>query len=284
MTEKVGYLGPGKVTFGYMAAEKCFQEQAVEFVPFLSHNEVCDAVTQDLTDYGVVAAENVIEGPVTETIYAIEKFHREFGLRICGEVEIPIELFLLRKINNESLPKKLASHAIGIRQCERVVRELQSKGVTVEVVESTGRAAQIASENSDYAALASVKAEEEFGLARLRPESVADNRNNFTRFWVVGMRNLQWLGSKKTCFLVNLDQKTPGVLCKTLEPFAKRRINLLIITPLPIPGRKWEYTFMLEFAGHIRDHEMNEAYEELRNSGTCVGAPLVLGSYPATQD
>ena len=41
---------------------------------------------------------------------------------------------------------------------------------------------------------------------------------------------------------------------------------------------------MLEFAGHIRDHEMNEAYEELRNSGTCVGAPLVLGSYPATQD
>ncbi len=70
---KIGYLGPGKTTFGFMAAEKFFSgKEGVEFIPYPNHTEICQATDEEEVEYGVVAVENVIEGVVTETIYAIE--------------------------------------------------------------------------------------------------------------------------------------------------------------------------------------------------------------------
>jgi len=80
---------------------------------------------------------------------------------------------------------------------------------------------------------------------------------------------------------VNLNQDVPGGICGTLEPFSSRGINLLLIAPIPIHGRKWEYSFLVEFDGSFTDPKMQEAYDELCESGVAMGGPLLLGSYPA---
>lgn len=117
-------------------------------------------------------------------------------------------------------------------------------------MDSTGKAAELASQDPFCVAISTAKAEKEFGLVRLERDSITNNPNNFTRFWIVGIHKAKLTDRLcKTCLLVNLDQPVPGGLCKTLAPFSSRKINLLLITPIPIPDKKWEYTFMLEFAG-----------------------------------
>lgn len=281
---KVGYLGPGKVTFGFMAAEKFFSgKEDVEFVPFPNHTEICRVAGEEEIDFGVVAIENVIEGVVTETIYAADRISRKNRLLVSGEVEIPIELFFLRKVNDGSAPSRLLSHAVALRQCSKKVVAFQkaNNNIPVEATDSTGKAAEVASKEPSCVVISTAKAEQEYGLIRLESGSIADNPNNFTRFWIVGNKKAKPTGHDKTCLLVNLDQPVPGGVCKTLAPFSSRGINLLLIAPIPIPGRKWEYSFMMEFAGSLGDPKMEEAYHELCSSGISMDAPLVLGSYPA---
>ena len=55
----------------------------------------------------------------------------------------------------------------------------------------------------------------------------------------------------------------------------------MLIAPIPIHGRKWEYSFLVEFDGSFTDPKMQEAYDELCESGVAMGGPLLLGSYPA---
>ena len=114
----------------------------------------------------------------------------------------------------------------------------------------------------------------------MEPGSVTNNPNNFTRFWIVGLDKAKPTNHDKTCLLLNLDQPKPGGISNALAPFAKRGINMLLIAPIPIPGKKWEYTFLVEFSGSFNT-PMQEAYQELCASGISWDAPLVLGSYPA---
>ena len=281
---KVGYLGPGKATFGFMAAEKFFTgKRHVEVVLFPKHTEICRAAGEGKIAFGIVAAENVIEGMVTETIYALDGLNRSNHLLVSGEVEIPIELFLFRKVNDGTTPTKIFGQIVAQRQCSEKMAAFQkaNNDIPIETVTSNSKAAELASNDPSCVAISTSKAEQEYGLVRMEPGSITNNPNNFTRFWIIGTKRAKQSNRDKTCLLVNLDQPVPGGIAKTLTPFASRGINLLLIAPIPIPGKRWEYTFMMEFAGSFSDPNMKGAYEELRASGVTMDAPLVLGSYPA---
>lgn len=281
---KIGYLGPGKSTFGFEAAVKFFTgKEDIEFVPLLNHTEICRATGEEEVDYGVVAIENVIEGLVTETIYVLDKISRSCRVLVFGEVEIPIELFLFRKINDGSAPTKILGQIVAQKQCSEKIAIFQkdNNNICIETVASNSKAAELASKDSSCVAISTAKAEEEYGLIRLEQNSIANNPKNFTRFWIIGTKKAKPSDRDKTCLLVNLDQPIPGGISKALAPFASKKINLLLIAPIPIPGKKWEYTFMMEFAGSFSNPDMKMAYEELHASGVTMDAPLVLGSYPA---
>jgi len=278
---EVGYLGPDNTTFGYMATEQYFGRRRIETIAFPTHAAICQAVGAEEVTLGVVATENVVDGIVNETVYGVEDVFRKFGVRVIGETELPIELFYLKKNNDGTRPDKVLSHAKGIGQCRQFIGKLRQEGIVVEVRNSTGEAAKEASSNPQFAAIASARAEKVYGLARISEDSVVDNKNSFTRFWVLGKQMPQPTGQDKTCLLINLEQPIPGGLAKSLVFFAERGVNLLVVYPIPIKGRKWEYTFFLEFNGHLFDQPMREAYEALEQSGICLGGPLVLGSYPA---
>ncbi|MDD5068892.1 MAG: prephenate dehydratase domain-containing protein [Candidatus Pacebacteria bacterium] len=281
---RVGYLGPGRSTFGFEAAERFFKgEGDVEFVSFSSHTDVCRAAGRGDVDFGVMGVENVIEGMVTESIYAIDKLSRAHGLKISGEVEVPIKLFLFRKQNDGSAPTKIYAQPVAQGQCSQKLAAFKkaNNDIPIESVASNSKAAEMASKDPSCVAISTAKAEQEYELVRLDPESITNNTNNFTRFWIVGTKRAKSTENDKTCLLINLDHPKPGGLVKALAPFAERGINLLLCTPIPIPGRKWEYTFLVEFAGSYSEQRMEDAYDQLCASGISMDAPLVLGSYPA---
>ena len=280
--EKVGYLGPDNVTFGFMTAERYFLESKMEFVPFENHYKICEAVGKGNVEYGVVAIENVIDGVVAETIHAVEHIFRKHGLCIFAETELPIKLFYFQMADANIKPTKVLSHLTALRQCQKFISSLQGQGLTVEVRNSTGQAAKEASNDPMISVIASEKAETIYNLKRLVADSVADQEHNFTRFWILSKKQNVKTGHDKTCILINLEQQESGGFCRALECFAKKQVNLLTVCPNPIPGRKWEYTFVLEFAGHILDENVDSAYEALSDSGVCVGGPLLLGSYPVS--
>jgi len=286
MNTKVGYLGPNMSTFGYMAAEKFFlktkEERKVEFVPYKTHEDVCLAVGKKEVNYGVVAIENVINNSIGTTIRAVEDVDGHLGLKVWAEVVVPIELFYLRKENISEPPKKLISHAVAIRQCSEFISKLREeiKELVVEVRDSTGVAAEEAARDQSLVVIASSKACEMNNLIRIYPESVTDHKNSRTRFWIIGKEHADRTGKDKTCFLINLEQSVPGSLSKTLNIFSHREINLLLIYPCPIPGKHWEYTFLLEFQGYVTDKKMEEAWLEFRKLGLSLNPPRFIGSYP----
>lgn len=129
MRTKVAYLGPDPATFGYMAAERHFQGQEVDFLPLKSHANISLAVGRQEAGYGVVAIENYIDGAISETIRALDKNARMLGVRICGEVIVPIEHFLLHQANG-GIPKKVLSHPSALRQCiEKTIMSSQFRNV-----------------------------------------------------------------------------------------------------------------------------------------------------------
>lgn len=299
--QKVGYLGlttprgPDTTTFGYMAAEKHFSatDEDVNFINNPSQAEICYAVARQELDQGVVAVENSVHGFVSETIRAASDAEIYGGLRVCAEVVVPVELYYLRTAVMDEAPKLVISHSVAIEQCSRFLRSLRTKGVELQLRRSTGEAAYEASQNPEYAALATSRAESAYGLVRLEPRSVTDHKTARTRFWVLGKQHAQKTGKDKSAFLVSLSRDESGALWKTLGSFFGKEIednvfkqiercpNLLYVYPLPIPGRPWEYNFLLEFSGHIDDPEIHEGLENFMYSGLSLMHARFLGSYPS---
>lgn len=275
----VGYLGPDYTTFGFMAVEKyfgnCYEPRA-----FDDHRAICEAVGTQEIDYGVIAIENMIDGAIADSVTAIEDTQAKLGVHVFGEVIIPVELFYLRKNKSNIPPRILKSHQSAIRQCSKFVAQLQDQGIRIEASASTGEAALEASEDSDIAALGNINAQEKFNLVRLQEDSVEDLQDNQTRFWVISQSMHKKTGKDKTSFLINLDHDGVGGLQKALSFFSSRNICLLWLYANPIPGRHWEYTFLVEFQGHITDQAMNDATRELRESGLSLNPSSVIGSYP----
>lgn len=291
---RVGYMGPGVSTFGYQALQKFFANkgfETIEPVEFNNHGEVCWAVGNMDVDYGVVGIENVIDGVVAETVRAIESVDSHLGLKIWGEVTLPIELFYMNQSGDETQIKKLISHKTAIGQSRKFVSTLQALGIIINDLSddqktSTSRGAELASEDPEVAAIASKAALENFGLKLVREESVTDYKNSATRFWILGKQHARFENSGdvkskfKTCFLANLEQTASGVLYKTLGVFASHEISVLLIYPSPILGKRWEYTFVLEVSGYVSEPRMLEAWEDFRKLGISLLPLRFLGSYP----
>lgn len=283
---EVGYLGPDPCTFGYQALQKYFSTNNKDChdkpipIPFTDHHGICQAVGSMQIRYGVVAIENVIDGVVAETVRAIESVDSHLGVKICGEVTVPIELFYMSKNGKRELPKRLVSHEKALGQCSRFVSTVREKGIVVATSPSTGQAAKEASENPETAALASVLALKNYKLQLIESESAVDHKSSVTRFWILSKQHAQKSEKDKTCFLVNLEQSASGVLNKTLGVFANQGISVLLMYPSPILGKQWEYTFLIEVSGYITDEKMDKAWNEFRRLGISLQPMHFLGSYP----
>ena len=138
-----------------------------------------------------------------------------------------------------------------------------------------GLAGVIPNPKSGVAAIASRRAGLRYGLDVIAP-NIEDNRNNTTRFAVIGDHTGTSTGRDKTSVMFELAH-CPGALADAMGIFKRHQLNLTWIESFPMPGTPNEYMFFVEFVGHETDESAHKALSALEKKAVRV---VVLGSYP----
>ncbi|MCB1214747.1 MAG: prephenate dehydratase, partial [Deltaproteobacteria bacterium] len=219
---------------------------------------------------GIVPIENSIEGVVTNTL----DLFSEFSVKICGEVQLSISHCLLSKEKKLESIKHVYSHPHALPQC-RTWLENHLPKATLTGVNSTSKAAQLASQKKGSAAIASEHAASIYGLHILR-RRIEDYSNNFTRFVMIGKKETQATGQDKTSILFSVKDQ-PGILFRILKPLSEAKINLTKIESRPLKKRTWEYVFFIDLDGHIQEPKVKKAIEKMEKFCQYL---QYLGSYP----
>lgn len=314
---KIGILGP-EGTFSETAAVLWLKGKRIENTEIKYYEtifDVSESLLREEVDYGIVPIENSLEGSVGETLDILSSENDAVGMRIVGEVLVPIKICLLAKQNlslcgapphdlvspvrayKKALPKKhvfssheeasesfgkirkVVSHPHALAQCKQFIRErLRVKGVEVKSVDSTAGAAKLASQSEEIAALASEEAARKYHL-NIIEENVQD-KDSVTRFVVLSRGDVKTApaptGKDKTSILIYLKDR-PGALYDVLGEFALRGINLTKIESRPSKRALGNYMFHIDCEGHIEEEKIKEALEGVERK---VAMLKLLGAYP----
>src|SRR5690606_8446856 len=128
----------------------------------------------------------------------------------------------------------------------------------------------------DAAAIGGESAAHVYCLKKVIMKTIQDDKDNNTRFLVIGRSIFPPSGHDRTSVLVFIHVK-PGALFDVLSPFARHGISMNRIESRPSHNAKWEYAFFIDLAGHVDDEAMKQALDELAAHAATV---KVLGSYP----
>lgn len=266
---KVFYLGP-RGTFSEIATTMHFGS-SVETVETDNIIDIFREVTKNNNSYGMLPFENSIEGMVNQSLDNLI----ESDLKICSELELPIEHCL---ISSEKTLKKLKfvyGHSQAIAQCRNWLNKNLPKAKIVET-ESSATAAQLVRNKSGKGSIGPKKISEIYSLNLLK-ENIHDQKTNTTRFLVIGNEFPDKTQNDKTSISLSLKNEQ-GALLKVLQIVNKNKINLTNILSRPVKKNKWQYSFFLEFSGHASDKNVEKLFKELQKVSQDF---KVLGSYPA---
>lgn len=266
---EVAYFGPAG-SFTNAAALKHFGHSALA-LPQPSIAAVFAQVESGQCKFGVVPVENSTEGMVSHTL---DNFINS-PLKICGEVELRINLHLLVNANTDAKKiKQICAHPQALAQARNW---LDSNWSHVEIVpvSNNAEAARMASEQEGIAAVAGDLAAEQYGLAKLA-SNIEDYANNTTRFLIIGRSDVPPSGSDKTSIIVSTHNK-PGALFHLLEPFEHEGVMLTRIDTRPSRTENWAYLFFIEFEGHRQDEKVGKILAEIEAKSVML---KMLGSYP----
>ena len=121
----------------------------------------------------------------------------------------------------------------------------------------------------------------EFYGAHIVKRSIEDDRQNFTRFFLLRRKALPSPATRdgdwKTSIVFNL-RNIPGALFRAMSVFALRDINLGKIESRPLRGKPWEYLFYIDIVGRADDPVVKNALAHL---GEVSSFLRVLGTYRA---
>lgn len=265
----IAFLGP-EGTFTHAAAQKHFGAAAIA-KPVSAIDQVFSQVESGEATYGVVPVENSTEGMVNHTL---DNFMQS-SLKICGEVELPINLHLLVNPSaTKDSVKRICAHQQALAQ-SRSWLDQHWPDVPREAVGSNALAAQMAERDPSVAAIAGSMAVDLYGLVTLS-ENIQDLSNNTTRFLIVGREGVGPSGEDKTSVIVSTHNK-PGALYQLLGSFQREDIMLTRIDTRPSRTENWAYVFFMEFEGHIEEPAVQKVLNELKEQSIVLKA---LGSYP----
>lgn len=266
---KIGYLGP-EGTFSQQAVLKHFGRSALG-LPMASIEEVFQEVESGSADFGVVPVENSGQGTIQITL----DMFLTSNLKICGEVELRVQQYLMSRSGRIEDIERVYAHPQSFMQTAGWLRSNLAKVEKVPV-SSNAEGARRARGSDDAAAIGGESAVHAYGLKKVVTGPIQDDKDNTTRFLVVGRQLFPSSGHDRTSVLVFIHDK-PGALFDVLSPFARHGISMNRIESRPSHHAKWEYGFFIDLAGHIEDESMKLALAELKAHSAQI---KVLGSYP----
>jgi len=268
---RVAYLGPPG-SFSHLAARRKFGS-SVEFEPLKHIAAVFDEIEREHVDLGLVPVENSIGGGVVDTLDAFG----ERQVQICAEINLSVQHHLLANCPLDRI-EKIYSKPEVFAQCQRWLTETGHQSHTIAVA-SSSRAAEMAAEEANAAAIGSELASEIYGLRKIC-DRIEDDPGNVTRFLVVGRDSARPTGSDKTSMLFMASDK-PGSLVEVLDVFRRADINMSFIESRPSRRKKFEYCFFVDIIGHAATPEIAAAIEASRQHCSTL---RVLGSFPRADE
>ncbi|MDO8567304.1 MAG: prephenate dehydratase [Dehalococcoidales bacterium] len=248
-----------------------FFGSSVQVRPRETLEEVFKIVESEEVPYGMVPIENSLEGSISRTYDLM----LESALKVYGETEVRV-IHCLIGTPEASLDtiKRVYSHPQALGQCRNFLKKLSYE--MVPTYDTAGSVKMIREKGTtDVAAIASARAAEIYGM-KIIAQSIEDNPNNFTRFFVLSKEDAQPTGNDKTSIVFSAKDR-PGALYECLTEFASRKINLTKLESRPTRQRPWEYNFYLDFDGHRQDKLASEALAGVEKNSIFL---KVLGSYP----
>ena len=112
------------------------------------------------------------------------------------------------------------------------------------------------------AAVGSPYAAEHFGLQILK-EGIFDAQGNTTRFVIISGQKRFVKDAQKISVCMELPHQS-GSLYNALAHFIYNDLNMTKIESRPIPRRKWEYRFFVDFEGNLSDPAVKNALRGLQ--------------------
>lgn len=239
--------------------------------PCRDFRDVFESVKKQEAEAGVVPVENSIEGSVNQNY----DLFFTYDLKVCGEVIVKVAHCLIANPGTSlDAVKAVYSHPQALAQCRSFLERLNCE--LIPTYDTAGSVKLIKEKKlTNAAAIASEKAAELYGM-KILARDIADNPENYTRFFVLSTQDSAPTGKDKTSIIFSAKHE-PGSLYHALGEFAKRNINLTKIESRPTKKTPWEYNFYLDFEGHRTEPRCAEALKALEKYAIFV---RILGSYP----
>jgi chorismate mutase/prephenate dehydratase len=261
LPENIAYLGP-EGSFTHQAAEARFGAMS-SYISIGSIKGVFREVSTKKARFGVIPIENSSNGIVSDTINCLSNYN----LKIIAEVILNIHHTLGTTCDKVKDIKKIYSKDIAFEQCRRFLENFGLDEVEHIPVESTTKAAKLALNEPNSAAICSHVGAKLYNLPILF-ENIEDKDNNKTRFFIISDFENAQSGNDKTSILVKLPN-LQGVLVEFLTDFDKAKINLTKIKSHIVEG---DSIFFIDFNGHKDDENVKEIFKKHKESIKFLGS------------
>src|SRR5207302_10344531 len=257
-------------SFSHAAANKLLPRAEVKTCA--QSRDVFRLLARGAVQAAVIPIENSLAGPVSDHLDLLLE-HKVFAQR---ELRLRIEhnLIVAPGVKLAEV-RRVFSHPVALQQC-RLFFQKHRKIAAEPFYDTAGSVKHIMKNGlKDAAAIASRQAAKEYG-GRILVSSLEDNRQNFTRFFLLRRRRMLLPKANKTSVAFSV-KNVPGALFKALSVFALRDISLSKIESRPLRGRPWEYVFFVDFLRGEDEASRNA----LRHLGEVTDLVKVLGVYPS---
>ena len=267
---KVAFQGV-RGAYSETAARQFFPQDKLVFEPCEQFADVFTAVLKKRVQAGVIPIENTLTGSIHQNFDLL----RERKVWIGGETRVRVShnLIVQPGVKMRDI-RRVMSHPQGLYQCQRFLR--RHKRWRQEPAFDTAGSVELLQKQDirDGAAIAGKTAAEFYGMDILA-RAIEDNKQNFTRFFLIRRTERVPRDAGKTSLMFGL-KDAPGVLFKALSVFAVRDLSLAKIESRPIIGRPWEYYFYADVMGNVRDSVFRNALRHLSEITTSL---RILGCY-----
>ena len=267
--DNIGFFG-GSGTYTERAMKDFFGKNT-RAKAFDSFKKVCEAVGNGSIEYGVLPIENSTTGSISD----IYDLLTEYKVHILGESIEPIDHALLG-LPGAALENitEVYSHPQPLLQCSNFLTKYPdwnsfaygSTSKSAVKVKNDGKLNQ--------AAIASKANAEFYGLSILA-ENIANDTLNATRFIIIGSEGSYLENANKISISFEIPHKT-GSLYSILSNFIYNNINMTNIESRPIPKRRWQYRFFVDFDGNLNDAGVINAITGLKAEADSF---TLLGNY-----
>jgi len=261
LPENIAYLGT-EGSFTHQAAESRFGATSA-YLPIRSIKGVFREVANGKAKFGVVPIENSSNGIVNDTITSFQNN----DLKIIAEVILDIHHTLASVVDNVKDIKKIYSKDIAFAQCNKFLVDLGLDECELIPVDSTAKAAKLATQEKNSAAICS-HVSAKINKLPILFENIEDKGDNKTRFLIISNFDNGQSGDDKTSALVQLSNES-GSLMHFLNDFASADINIIKIKSHIVDGKS---TFFIEFNAHREDEKVNEIFKKYKKEMKFLGS------------